>query len=85
MKNIMTAEEICEIIDIMMDLFPKMNSGAIKSVMRQKLHDMTREEADRSLRPVKAGRMRFIDWIAQDPILSTRDREYEEALKKVRA
>lgn len=81
----MTIEEINEVIGVMTDLFPETNRKQIKEAMKVKLSSMSREDADRSLRPVKAGRVRLIDWIAEEDILAKRDREYAEALAKRRA
>lgn len=80
----MTIEEINEVIGVMTDLFPETNKKQIKEAMAAKLSSMSREDADRSLRPVKAGRVRLIDWIAEEDILAKRDREYAEALAKRR-
>ena len=80
----MTIEEINEVIGVMTDLFPWANKKQIKEAMAAKLSSMSREDADRSLRPVKAGRVRLIDWIAAESILAKRDREYAEALVKRR-
>lgn len=80
----MTIEEINEIIGVMTDLFPETNRKQIKEAMKAKLSSMSREDADRSLRPVKAGRVRLIDWIAAEDIFAKRDREYAEALAKRR-
>ena len=80
----MTIEEVDMIIDVMTGLFPETNRKQIKEAMKVKLLSMSREDADRSLRPVKAGRVRLIDWIAAESILAKRDREYAEALAKRR-
>ena len=80
----MTIEEINVVIGVMTDLFPWANRKQIKEAMAAKLSSMIREDADRSLRPVKAGRVRLIDWIAAESILAKRDREYAEALAKRR-
>lgn len=80
----MTIEEINEVIGVMTDLFPQANRKQIKEAMRAKLSSMSREDADRSLRPVKVGRVRLIDWIAAESIFAKRDREYAEALAKRR-
>ena len=80
----MTIEEINVVIGVMTDLFPWANRKQIKEAMAAKLSSMRREDADRSLRPVKAGRVRLIDWIAAESILAKRDREYAEALAKRR-
>ena len=78
----MTIEEINEVIGVMTDLFPWANKKQIKEAMAAKLSSMSREDADRSLRPVKTGRTRLIDWIAEEDILAKRDREYAQALAK---
>ena len=57
----MTIEEVDMIIDVMTGLFPETNRKQIKEAMKVKLLSMSREAADRSLRPVKAGRVRLID------------------------
>ena len=80
----MTIKEINVVIGVMTDLFPWANTKQIKEAMKVKLSSMSREDADRSLRPVKAGRVRLIDWIAAESILAKRDREYAEALAKRR-
>ena len=80
----MTIEEVDMVIDVMTGLFPWANRKPIKEAMAAKLSSMSREDADRSLRPVKAGRVRLIDWIAAESILVKRDREYAEALAKRR-
>ncbi len=80
----MTIEEINVVIGVMTDLFPWANRKQIKEAMAAKLSSMSREEADRSLRQVKTGRTRLIDWIAEEDILAKRDREYAEALAKRR-
>ena len=80
----MTIEEINVVIGVMTDLFPWANKKQIKEAMAAKLSSMSREEADRSLRQVKTGRTRLIDWIAEEDILAKRDREYAEALAKRR-
>ena len=80
----MTIEEVDMVIDVMTGLFPETNRKQIKEAMKVKLLSMSREDADRSLRTVKAGRVRLIDWIAAESILATRDREYAEALAKRR-
>ena len=80
----MTIEEVDMVIDVMTGLFPWANRKQIKEAMKVKLLSMSREDADRSLRPVKAGRVRLIDWIAAESILAKRDREYAEALAKRR-
>ena len=72
------------VIGVMTDLFPWANKKQIKEAMAAKLSSMSREDADRSLRPVKTGRTRLIDWIAEEDILAKRDREYAEALAKRR-
>lgn len=80
----MSIEEVNSVIEVMTGLFPKANRKQIKEAMATKLSSMTREDADRSLRPVKIGRIRLIDWIAEENILAKRDREYAEALAKRR-
>ena len=80
----MPIEEVNMIIEVMTDLFPKANRKQIKEAMTVRLLSMSREDADRSLRPVKAGRVQLIDWIAEENILVKRDREYAEALAKRR-
>ena len=80
----MTIEEVDMVIDVMTGLFPWANRKPIKEAMKVKLSSMSREDADRSLRPVKTGRTRLIDWIAEEDILAKRDREYAEALAKRR-
>lgn len=80
----MTIEEINVVIGVMTDLFPWANRKQIKEAMAAKLSSMSREDADRSLRQVKTGRTRLIDWIAEEDILAKRDREYAEALAKRR-
>ena len=80
----MTIEEVDMVIDVMTDLFPETNRKQIKEAMKAKLSSMSREDADRSLRPVKTGRTSLIDWIAEEDILAKRDREYAEALAKRR-
>ena len=80
----MTIEEINVVIGVMTDLFPWANRKQIKEAMAAKLSSMSREEADRSLRQVKTGRTRLIDWIAEEDILAKRDREYAEVLAKRR-
>lgn len=80
----MPIEEVNSIIEVMTDLFPKANRKQIKEAMTVRLLSMSREDADRSLRPVKVGRVRLIDWIAEENILTKRDREYAEALAKRR-
>ena len=80
----MTIEEINVVIGVMTDLFPWANKKQIKEAMAAKLSSMSREDADRSLRQVKTGRTRLIDWLAEEDILAKRDREYAEALAKRR-
>ena len=80
----MTIEEVDMVIDVMTDLFPETNRKQIKEAMKVKLSSMSREDADRSLRPVKTGRTKLIDWITEEDIFAKRDREYAEALAKRR-
>lgn len=80
----MTIEEVNVIIGVMTDLFPWANRKQIKEAMAAKLSSMSREDADRSLRPVKAGRVCLTDWIIEEDVLAKRDREYAEALAKRR-
>ena len=80
----MTIEEVDMVIGVMTDLFPETNRKQIKEAMKVKLSSMSREDADRSLRPVKTGRTRLIDWIAEEDIFAKRDLEYAEALAKRR-
>lgn len=80
----MTIEEINAVIGVMTDLFPWANRKQIKEAMAAKLSSMSREDADRSLRAVKAGRVRLTDWIIEEDVLVKRDREYAEALAKRR-
>lgn len=88
MGKFMTEEEARNIITCLDDLFcftgiKNNQKQATKDMVFNKLLTMTRNDADRTLRPVKLGQTSILRWFIDVNRIPNRDIEYANALAKL--